>query len=413
MDRWILHCDMNSFFASVELLARPDLRDRPVAVCGSPKDRRGIVLAKNEAAKRYGIKTAETIWSARKKCPQLILLPPHHDKYEEFCALINRIYLRYTDRVEPFSIDESWLDVTASLRHFQKDAIQLADEIRAVVRRETELTLSAGVSFNKIFAKMGSDYKKPDATTLIDRSNYREILWPMPVRELFFVGAVTADKLGKMNIFTIGDLARSDRTFLTAALGRHGSQLHDYANGLDDSPVTRYADKRTLKSVGNGITFKRDLTGRDDIRTAVKALSDRVAGRLRAHRLKCGGVKIDIKDPDFRSISRQTQLSRATDLGGEIFEAAMDLMGRHWRSGDPVRLLAVTGIQLVGADEDVQLDLFSSNDPFTEQQRAVEETVDSIREKFGRYAIVYGGLINNDLGISTGDDREEIEYEEV
>jgi DNA polymerase-4 len=165
--------------------------------------------------------------------------------------------------------------------------------------------------------------------------------------------------------------------------------------------------------VGNGITFKRDLTGRDDIRTAVKALSDRVAGRLRAHRLKCGGVKIDIKDPDFRSISRQTQLSRATDLGGEIFEAAMDLMGRHWRSGDPVRLLAVTGIQLVGADEDVQLDLFSSNDPFTEQQRAVEETVDSIREKFGRYAIVYGGLINNDLGISTGDDREEIEYEEV
>ncbi len=413
MDRWILHCDMNSFFASVELLACPALRSQPVAVCGSPKDRHGIILAKNEAAKKFGIKTAETIWSARRKCPGLVLLPPHHDRYEEFCALVNKIYLRYTDMVEPFSIDESWLDVTASLSHFQKDAVQLADEIRAVVKRETELTLSAGVSFNKIFAKMGSDYKKPDATTLIDRSNYRDILWPMPVRELFFVGAVTAEKLRKMNLFTIGDLARSDRAFLIAALGKHGSQLYDYANGLDDSPVARYQDKRSLKSVGNGITFRRDLKGKEDIRTAVKALSDRVAGRLRAQGLRCGGVKIDIKDPDFQVISRQVQLEHATDLGAEIFKAAMDLMERHWRDSDPIRLLTVTGIQLVSGAEEEQLSLFSMDDPQSEKQKAMEEAVDNIREKFGRHAIVYGGLINNSLGISKGKNEEEIEYEEI
>lgn len=411
MDRWILHCDMNSFFASVELLSHPELKDQPVAVGGNPKDRHGIILAKNEAAKKYGIKTAETIWSAKKKCPQLVLLPPHHDKYDEYCAEINKIYLRYTDMVEPFSIDESWLDVTGSLGHFGRSAVRLADEIRSVVRNETGLTLSAGVSFNKIFAKMGSEYKKPDATTLIDRSNYKDILWPMPVRELFFVGAVTAEKLRKMNVLTIGDLAQSDPEFLSVALGKHGTQLYIYANGLDDSPVARYQDRREYKSVGNGITFKRNLLGREDVRTAVIALSDRVAGRLRAQNLRCSGVKLDIKDPEFRVITRQLQLPRPTDLAGDIQRAAMELMEKHWHFEDPIRLLTVTAIQLSGEDADEQLSFDSLNGQATEQDRAVETALDSIRRKFGRYAIVHGGLLGNDLGISDGR-RDEVEYEE-
>ena len=412
MDRTILHCDMNSFFASVELLAYPELRERPVAVSGNPKDRRGIILAKNEAAKKFGIKTAETIWQAKKKCPNLILLPPHHEKYNEFCMIINAIYLKYTDMVEPFSIDESWLDVSASLDHFQKSGKEIADEIRALVRHETGLTLSAGVSFNKIFAKMGSEYKKPDATTVIDRKNYKDILWPMPVRELFFVGAVTAEKLKSMNILTIGDLAVADKGFLLSALGKHGQQLYEYANGLDESPVSRYTDRKEYKSVGNGITFKRNLQGKEDVRTAIKALSDRVAARLRAKGLRCSGVKIDIKDPDFQLISRQTQLDHPTDLGGEIFETAMYLMERHWRLDNPIRLLTITGINLVRGVEDEQLSLFSIDNPLREKQRAVEETLDTIRGKFGRYAIVSGGLINNNLGISNGKNEEEIEYEE-
>ena len=202
-DRVILHCDMNGFFASVELLSRPDLRDRPVAVCGNPENRHGIILAKNEPAKKYGVVTAETIWQARKKCPDLVLLPPHYDKYSEFCRLINGIYQQYTDQVEPFSIDESWLDVTASQKLFGTGR-EIADAIRNRVKKELGLTLSAGVSFNKFFAKMGSEYKKPDATTEITRENFRELLWPLPIEEMFFVGFSTAQRLRGIGVDTIG-----------------------------------------------------------------------------------------------------------------------------------------------------------------------------------------------------------------
>lgn len=411
MERWILHCDMNSFYASVELLSRPELKNRPVAVCGNPKDRRGIVLAKNELAKKCGVKTAETIWSAERKCPGLVLLPPHYDRYDEYSDIVNRIYVRYTDLVEPFSIDESWLDITGSLDHFGKHAAEIADEIRSVVTNETGLTLSVGVSYNKIFAKMGSDYKKPDATTLIDRSNYKQILWPMPAREMFFVGSVTAEKLKGMNIHTIGDIASANPLFLQEALGKHGAQLYTYANGLDDSPVAKFSERRAYKSVGNGITFKRNLTGIDDVRTALKALSDRVASRLRAEGLRAGGVKLDIKDPDFKVITRQLQLEKPTDLASDIHAAAMDLAERNWQFTDPIRLLTVTGISLVDNLADEQLSFDTLMDNTHEKDRAMEETLDSIREKFGKYAIVYGGLVGNDLGISNGR-REDVEYEE-
>ena len=206
MDRVILHCDMNGFFASVELLDYPQLRDKPMAVCGNPENRHGIILAKNEIAKKYGVVTAETLWQARKKCPDLQVVPPHHDKYKHYSRMINDIYLRFTDMVEPFSVDESWLDVTASLKLFGAGK-EIADTIRQTVKKELGLTLSVGVSYNKIFAKMGSDYKKPDATTIITRENFKNLLWPLDIHEMFFVGDATAARLHECGIKTIGELA--------------------------------------------------------------------------------------------------------------------------------------------------------------------------------------------------------------
>ncbi len=289
-DRVILHCDMNSFYASVELLSEPELKDRPVAVCGDPEGRHGIILAKNEAAKKYGIVTAETVWQARKKCPGLTLLKAHHDKYHDYSVKINEIYKRFTDMVEPFSIDESWLDVTGSTELFGTGE-KIARRIKDTVKSELGLTLSVGVSFNKIFAKMGSDYKKPDAITVIDRNNFRDILWPMPVREMFFVGNATAGKLKDIGIKTIGDLANSDVFMLEKLLGKSGRMLHGYAMGEDSSPVAGSEERRKIKSVGNGITFRRDLKGKDDILIGITALSDTVAGRLRKYGLKCCGIR--------------------------------------------------------------------------------------------------------------------------
>lgn len=410
MDRTILHCDMNSFYASVELLSRPELAQKPVAVCGSPESRHGIILAKNEAAKKFHIVTAETVWQARKKCPDLILLPPHHDRYQFYSQQINRIYSRYTDQIEPFSIDESWLDVTGSRNLFGAGK-EIGDEIRQVVHIELGLTLSVGVSYNKVFAKMGSDYKKPDATTLISRDNYRQLLWPMPVGELFFVGGATAEKLSQMGIFTIGDLARANRSILTGMLGKQGEMIHDYANGLDDSPVCLFTERQKIKSVGHGITFRRNLVGQEDIRTAVKALSDKVGERLRKYQLKCGGVKVDIKDPEFQVISRQKQLDLPTNLSGELYDGVLDIMGRVWNETRPIRLLTVTGINLVSEDAPVQLSLFEEANQDRRKREQVERAMDQIREKYGGGAITYGRIIGNDIGIELKE--EDVEYEET
>ena len=237
MERIIFHCDLNSFYASVELLDHPELRHLPVAVCGDPESRHGIILAKNEPAKKFRVQTAETIWQAKRKCPDLVLLPAHHRVYREFSRRINRMYQDYTDLVEPFGIDESWLDVSGTLHLFGGDPTALADEIRRRMRQEFGLTISVGVSFNKVFAKLGSDYKKPDATTCITRENFRQMVWPLPVGDLLYVGRAAAETMKKFGVRTIGDLARFDRESLFHLLGRHGAQLHDYANGLDRAPV--------------------------------------------------------------------------------------------------------------------------------------------------------------------------------
>lgn len=398
MDRVILHCDMNNFYASVELLSRPELADVPVAVCGDPEGRHGIILAKNQLAKACGVVTAETVWQAKKKCPDLHFVKPHHDKYKEYSEKINRIYLQYTDMVEPFSIDESWLDVTASRRLFGTGR-EIADTIRQRVKSELGLTLSVGVSYNKIFAKMGSEYKKPDATTEITRNNFVDLLWGKPVGEMFFVGWATAEKLTKLNIRTIGDLAKANPKALEALLGKQGPLLHSYANGLDDSPVCLYNQREKIKSVGNGITFRRNLTGMDDILTALTGLSDTVASRLRKYQMKCYGVKVDIKDPNFKTISRQKQLSAPTNLAGELKKAALEIIQSAWRLSDPIRLLTLTAINLTDETADEQISLFDAAGGDREKGESIERAMDEIRRKFGDSSITFGQVIDNDLGI--------------
>ena len=406
MDRVILHCDMNSFFASVELLEHPELRTKPVAVCGDPESRHGIILAKNEPAKAFGVVTAETISQARRKCPGLVLLRPHHDKYRHYSRLINAIYYQYTDMVEPFSIDESWLDVTASRRLFGSGR-EIADAIRERVKKELGLTLSAGVSYNKIFAKMGSEYKKPDATTEITRENYKDILWPQPVENMFFVGFATSQKLKNSKIFTIGDLACAPDSRLESLLGKQGPVLKKYAAGLDDSPVALSGEREKIKSVGNGITFSRDLKSTEDALTAVTSLSDTVAGRLRKYGFKAWGVKVDIKDTSFKSISRQKQLSSPTHLASEIKNAAMELIASSWHFPDPIRLITVTAINLTDGEEGEQLSFFGNSPAGSagassvsaEKSDSIEKAMDDIREKFGESSITFGQLIKNDIGI--------------
>ena len=398
MDRIILHCDINSFFASVELLDHPELRDMPVAVSGDPELRHGIILAKNQAAKACGVVTAETVWQARRKCPDLVLLPPQHEKYREFSRRLNRLYQEYTDMVEPFSIDESWLDVTASRALFGSGT-QIADRIRHRVREELGITLSAGVSYNKIFAKMGSEYRKPDATTEITRSNYQQLLWPMPVNEMFFVGFATAERLKAADIHTIGDLALADTRMLERLLGKQGPLLRSYARGEDDSPVRRYDQRNKIKSVGNGITFRRNLTGEDDILTALTRLSDTVAGRLRKYQLKAGGVKVDIKDTQLKTISRQTQMTRPTNLADELRRTAMELIRSFWPSQKPIRLITLTAISLCAETGEEQLSLFREENAAREKTESVERTMDAIRSRFGDSAIGFGQIIGNDIGI--------------
>lgn len=390
MDRIIFHCDLNSFYASVELLDHPELRHLPVAVCGDPESRHGIILAKNEPAKRFGVKTAETIWQARQKCPDLKLLPAHHEKYHDYSKRVNAVYQEYTDLVEPFGIDESFLDVTGSLHLFGGDAGALADRIRDRLRSELGLTISVGVSFNKVFAKLGSDYKKPDATTIITRENFRSIVWPLPVTDLLYVGRAAAKSFQKFGIRTIGDLAHFDREALYTLLGRNGSQLHDFANGLEHSPVAPAGASPPPKSVGNGLTFPRNLEGWDEIRAGISMLSDQVAARLRACGMSCTGVSLAIRDPGFRDVSRQRRLNVPTNLSREIARAAISLAQQVWSGNSPVRAMTVTALYLVPDGEaGCQIDLLAQKDQEEKREKLdrLERCMDQIRAKYGRSAI--------------------------
>ena len=392
MERVILHCDQNCFFASVELLSHPDLRDVPMAVCGDPASRHGIILAKNEPAKRFGIQTAETVWQARRKCPGLVLLPPHHKLYREYSVRVNELYGQYTDLVEPFGIDESWLDITGSMHLFGGDPVAIADELRRRVREELGLSISVGVSFNKIFAKLGSDYKKPDATTLISPENWQEIVWPLPVGAMLFVGRSAQRTLAQYGVETIGQLAACRPEMIEQLLGKLGRQLHEYANGLDRSPVRPQAEREPVKSVGNGTTFPHDLTRWEEVRAGLAALSDSVAMRLRRQGLYCSGVQVTIKDSSFCSISRQKRLESPTRLMKDIQRAAMELTRSAWRAPTPIRMLTVTALHITESAESFeQLDLLGAGRAVSDaRQEQLESAVRAIRDKFGDGSITFG-----------------------
>ena len=392
MERVILHCDQNCFFASVVLLSHPDLRDVPMAVCGDPASRHGIILAKNEPAKRFGIQTAETVWQARRKCPSLVLLPPHHKLYREYSVRVNELYGQYTDLVEPFGIDESWLDITGSMHLFGGDPVAIADELRRRVREELGLSISVGVSFNKIFAKLGSDYKKPDATTLISPENWQEIVWPLPVGAMLFVGRSAQRTLAQYGVETIGQLAACRPEMLEKLLGKLGRQMHEYANGLDRSPVRPQAEREPVKSVGNGTTFPHDLTRWEEVRAGLAALSDSVAMRLRRQGLYCSGVQVTIKDSSFCSISRQKRLESPTRLMKDIQRAAMELTRSAWRAPTPIRMLTVTALHITESAESFeQLDLLGAGRAVSDaRQEKLESAVRAIRDKFGDGSITFG-----------------------
>ena len=399
-DRIIFHCDCNSFFASCEELLYPELKKVPMAVTGDPENRHGIILAKNQLAKQYSIQTAETIWQAKRKCPDLVCVLAHHGYYGEISKQINQIYLDYTDLTEPASIDESFLDVTNTLHLFGQSPRALADTIRARVREEIGVTISVGVSFCKTVAKFGSDYQKPDATTVIMREDLPAIFWPAPVGDMLMAGRKTTDRLAAFGIKTIGELAHADREFLKRHLGKTGELLHDWANGRDEEPVRSYYEEREAKSVGNSMTFRRDLKGGAEIRAGLSALADSVAGRLRAEGKKCTVVQVGIKDPSLKTVQKQRTLDRATDLQKEITETAFSLVCACWDLNAPVRLLSVTGAGLIPADENYsQMNLFDPKDADPDKQEKIEDTIDAIRQRYGKTAIRFGHFTDEETGL--------------
>lgn len=393
MERVILHCDCNNFFASVETVLNPNFKNVPMAVCGSAEDRHGIVLAKNELAKKYGIQTAETVYSAKNKCPELVIAEPHHGEYVKYSSMINDIYREYTDLVEPFGIDESWLDVTASQRLFGTGE-EIAESIRSRIKREIGITVSIGVSFNKVFAKLGSDYKKPDAITVISKDNFEDIVYNLPASDLLFVGKKTADELKRIGIRTIGELAASDTSFLVHKFGKIGLMLSKYARGDDDDPVT-VGREDDVKSIGNGYTFKHDLVGREQCKMGIEYLCEEVGRRLRKRGMKCSTVCITIKDENLISIQRQSPQSPPTDIGREIANTAYSILCSNWPEHKPVRMLNVTANGLMTTEaSSAQLDFFESENVRRNKIHDFEKTVDIIRQKYGSDSIVHGYNVN-------------------
>ena len=388
-DRTILHSDLNSFYASVEIRNNPTLADKPVAVGGDEQARHGIVLAANPLAKQYGIRTAETLWSARRKCPDLVIVPTHFDEYHRFSQAVRQIYLDYTSQIEPMSLDEAFLDVTGS-RELFGDGETIAQTIRMRVKEELGLTVSIGVSFNKIFAKLGSDYKKPDAVTIFSRENYRELVWPQPVGNLLYVGKATTAKLAGIGIHTIGELAAADPTALQMLLGRMGPTLHDYANGRDETPVAEYVNREQAKSIGNMITAPRDIRTPADADLVLWPLCENVAHRLRRHGMCASSVSLYIRDIQLVTHTRQCQLTPPTWLARELMEHARGLLARHYKWKLPIRTLGVTAGDLVPADQvSLQLDLDGTAEKRDKFER-IERAMDGLKNRYGSAAVRRG-----------------------
>lgn len=392
MERVILHSDLNNFYASVECLYHPELRNKPVAVGGDAQLRHGIVLAKNEKAKRCGVQTGEALWQAKQKCPELVFVPPNFQRYLKYSKMAKEIYQEYTDQVESFGLDECWLDLTASTRLFGS-GVKVADQVRQRIKFELGVTASVGVSFNKIFAKLGSDLKKPDATTEITRENFKQRVWPLPVEALLYVGGATKTKLNRYGIQTIGQLANAQRNFLEYRLGKNGFMLWAFANGHDASPVADGDTSSKIKSIGNSTTAPRDLISDQDIKITLYILCESVAERLRDHGLECATVQISIRDKELFSYQRQGKLDAPSCTAKDIFQLAYALFEKNHTNGKPIRSIGVRACQLT-AQGHVQLSFLPEKIQAQNRQN-LESSVDEIRRRYGHFSIQRGLMLTD------------------
>lgn len=392
MDRVILHSDINSCYASVERLYDGSLGSKPFAVCGSRELRHGIILAKDERAKSAGVKTGMAIWQARRVCPELELVEPHFERYAKYSALVREIYAEYTDRCEPFGIDESWLDITNCIAC--PDPVKTAEEIRTRVKRETGLTVSVGVSWNKVFAKLGSDYKKPDAVTVIDRERYRQMIWSLPASDMLMVGRSTCRELARMGIRTIGELASTPPELLTARFGKGGVTLWRYANGMDDSEVRRAGEEEPPQSVGNSVTLAYDIESEEQARRTLIMLAENVSARLRAQKLKCRTVELELRSEQLSWESHRMRLRCATDITTELVSCALEIMSRCNDFSSPLRSLGLRALELVHAGDDEQIDMFVDYVNLN-KQRGIDTAMDKIRQKYGAGIILRACLLGD------------------
>ncbi len=402
--RTILHSDINSCYASIEHLHHPQLSGKPIAVGGDPEARHGIVLTADYMAKKRGVKTGMALWQAKQVCPEITFISPRMDLYLRFSRMAHEIYGEYTDLQEPYGIDESWLDVTASAS-LKGDGYKIAEEISNRMKSELGITVSIGVSFNKIFAKLGSDYKKPDAITTMYQDEFKSKAWKLPASDLLYVGRSTNQKLCRLGIKTIGDLAETDESILQSQLGKMGSILWAFANGYDDSPVKVENTRAPIKSVGNSTTTPRDLENDEDVKIVLYILAESVATRLRENGFKCKVVEISVRDNELLSFTRQHKISNATNITKEIAEEAYRIFKESYNWRKPIRSLGVRGADLVNDNYWEQIDLFSSVE-LREKQEKMDQTVDDIRRRFGFYS-VQRGLMYRDRILSAVNAKED------
>ena len=396
--RVVLHSDMNNFFASVECMLKPELTAFPVAVCGSEEDRHGIVLAKNYKAKEYGIKTAEPVCSALKKCPRLIIAEPHYDLYMEYSHRARKIYSDYTDRVEPFGADEAWLELTKCHGvNTLSDGMRIAEEIRGRIKRELGLTVSVGVSDNKAFAKLGSDYKKPDAVSVMSPENYAERIMPLDISELIFAGPKTVARLSRFGLHTVADVVKSSRSFMRTLLGVGGERLWLSASGYDDSPVSQFGEFVPLKSLGNSFTPPRDLSSDEDVRILLTMLADTVASRLRKHSLKASGISLSVRSSELRTSEKQCSLGKATDCTKTVFKEAYRLFSSSFSDmlQGGIRSMGIRCFALSPAGTGIQLSMFDTDRERLEKLSKIDRTVDAIRKRYGKHALDSGVILRN------------------
>lgn len=382
MEKEILHIDCNKFYASVECYLHPELRDKPVAVGGSEQSRHGIILTKNEIASKYGLVVGEPLWKARQKCPGLIIVPPNFPVYIEFSKRVRHILEDYTDLIEPFGLDESWIDITGDWR---KTGYTIAQEIRTRVKNEIGITVSIGLSFNKIFAKLGSDYKKPDAVTVINKNNYRDIVWDLPCGDLLMIGRATTKKLNAYGIYTIGDVARADDRFMKNLLGKNGQMLQRFARGQDTSPVRHMSLSRDIKSIGNSTTTPRDLKNDEDVKIIFTVLAESVSRRMRKHNLKGITLAISVRDCELNTFTRQCKMQAPTNVSNELIKNAMELFTSNYHWENPIRSLglSVTDFEYDGI---LQYDLSGSVEKREKLER-LETAVDKLKDRYGNYCV--------------------------